>query len=305
MPAGPAHPTQRPDRPARGPDGLRPAASLGLTRREHLRLADVLLRAAGDRTPIVPLSTSYPEMTAADAARIRDSGIVRRIASGARIVGAKVSLGTDSRVAQPPLAASRAPRPFSPRGDPQRAPRLGWLTSEMLLGDSAIDLEELIRPRVEAKLAFVLADRLRSRLDRGADLLALTEHVLPCLEIVDVRYQARDVGLVDDIADNCAASRLLTGREIETPTEHELRSLEVQLAGTAPAHDVAPASSPVDSTLWLAHRVIAEGGELERGALLLSAACCPGVELRPGSRVRADFGALGTLELLATAGVST
>jgi 2-keto-4-pentenoate hydratase len=278
MPVGPAHRTQRP-----GP----PAPGLALTRREHLRLADVLLRAAGNRTPIAPLSTSYPEMTAEDAARIRDSGIVRRIASGARIVGAKVSLGQASAI------------------EPAPAPRLGWLTSEMLLSTPVLDLGELIRPRAEAKVAFVLADRLRSRLHRNADLLALADRVVPCLEVVDVRYQAFDVDLVDDIADNCAASRLLTGERIATPTEEALVGLQVRLASTAESSAVAHAAPLLRGLIWLANRVIDEDGELEAGALLLSSACCPAVPLRPGDRVSADFGPLGSLELLTRTGVST
>ncbi len=255
-------------------------AEVALTRREHLRLADVLLRAAGDRTPIVPLSKSYPELTAADAARIRDAAIVRRIASGARIIGAKVSLG-----------ATRG------GGDTRPAPRLGWLTDDMQLSSPVVDLGGLIRPRIEAKVGFVLGERLRSRIAGVGDLLELTERVVPCLEVLDARYAANDVDLVDDIADNCAASALLMGTGVPTPPEEQLLAARVRLSCSAPAPTFAHGISPVAATLWLANRVIAEGGELEPGALLLSSACDRAIEPARPARASADFGVLGRLEL--------
>jgi 2-keto-4-pentenoate hydratase len=254
-----------------------PAQDAALTPREHQRLAEVLLRAADDRQPIAPLTASYPELTAADAARIRDTTVVRRIARGEQLVGAKVSLGPANG------------RPAA--GEP----RLGWLTDGMLLSGPVLDLAGLIRPRLEAKVAFRLARPLRGRIRTVGDLLALTDRVLPCLEILDARYQAVDLDCVDDIADNCGASGMLVGDGVATPSEDLLMRVRVQLDGTpsGPAERI----SPVDATLWVANRVIEEAGELEPGAILVSSSCTRPVELQQGDRVRADFGSLGRLEL--------
>ncbi len=253
------------------------APAAALTKREHLRLADVLLRAAGDRKPIAPLSRSYPELTTVDAARIRDSAIVRRIASGARIVGAKVSLGP---------------------GTNDGEPRLGWLTDEMLLDTPVVPVAELIRPRAEAKVGFVLAERLRSRVSSVGELLALTERVVPCLEVLDDRFEAAEVEPVDEIADNCAAAGLLVGHGVPTPAQSELLGVRVQMDCNTAAARFAPFASPVRATLWLANQVVHEGGELEAGAMLLSSACCPSIALTGGARVVATFGPLGCLELV-------
>jgi 2-keto-4-pentenoate hydratase len=257
-----------------------PHNAAALTRREHSRLADVLLRAAGNRIAIAPLSTSYPELNIADATRIRDTAIVRRIESGARIVGAKVSLG-------PAVDAA---------GEPPQ-PRLGWLTDDMLLDSASLELDGLRRPRLEAKVAFTLTAPLRSRVSSIAELLTLTERVVPCLEILDGHYETPAVALVDDIADNCAAAGLLTGSAVATPAEDELLAVRVRVDCDRATETFVPALSPVRATLWLANRVIEEGGELEPGALLVSSACCPVVELAPGMHVHADFGALGSLQL--------
>jgi 2-keto-4-pentenoate hydratase len=251
-----------------------------LTRREHLRLAEVLSRSAGERRAIAPLSLVYPELTADDAAKIRDTAIVRRIARGERLVGAKVSFGQ------------------SANGHASEA-RLGWLTDAMLVSAQEVEVGDLIRPRLEAKVAFVLAEPLRGHIGSVGDLLSVTERVLPCLEVLDERYEGVDVEPVDDIADNCAVARLLVGDGVPTPPEEELLRVRVHLASAADGA-VAPRQSPVQATLWLANRVIDEAGELEAGALLVSSACCAPVPLSFGTRVSADFGSLGLLDLETT-----
>jgi 2-keto-4-pentenoate hydratase len=206
-----------------------------------------------------------------------------------RLIGAKVSLGD---------------RPAE-RHATTEEPRLGWLTDGMLLSGPELDPSDLIHPRVEAKVAFLLARPLRGRVRTVADLLALTECVLPCLDIVDVRYQEADVDRVDEIADNCAAAKLLVGAGIPAPSEEQLLRIRVRLdVEPAPAARarVQPTEriSPVAATLWLANRVIEEGGELEPGALLVAPACCGPLELQSGAQVRAEFSGLGELELETT-----
>ena len=79
--------------------------------------------------PILPLSERYPELTVADAVKIRDLAIGSRLSRGERLVGAKISLGD----------------PVSGPGARPRESRLGWLTEGMLLADPFVDLKNLIR----------------------------------------------------------------------------------------------------------------------------------------------------------------
>src|SRR5207249_333054 len=139
------------------------APQFALTPREHRRLADILLRAARDQRPILPLSERYPELTVADAVKIRDLAIGSRLSRGEGLVGAKISLGD----------------PVSGPGARPRESRLGWLTEGMLLADPFVDLKNLIRPRAQAKVAMRLARPLRRYLATVTELVGLIESVLP------------------------------------------------------------------------------------------------------------------------------
>jgi 2-oxo-3-hexenedioate decarboxylase len=259
---------------------------MGLTAPEHRRLADVLINAASDRRPIEPLSMRYPELTLGDGRRIRDALLARRTAGGERLIGATVSFG----------AASAKRRLRVPD------PRFGWLTDAMLLPGAVVDLGRLIHPRVAPKLAFRLARPLRAPLANATDLLAASERVLPCLDVLDSHYDREGLAVVDDIADNCAACRLVVGDEIAPPAEGGLRRLRVRLqldgADAEPSGArCAAVVSPLDAATWLANQLIERTRELQPGTLLVCPAGSEALVLTPGLRVSAHFHGLGSVEL--------
>jgi 2-keto-4-pentenoate hydratase len=263
------------------PDGL------ALTSTEHRRLAEVLLRAAFDRRAIEPLSEWRRELTRADAGRVRDMVLACRLAAGERLIGAKVSLGPAS------LAHHRG-------GGAQ--PRLGWLTDAMLLPSGVVAAGELIAPRVEPKVAFLVARTLRRPIATVSDLLAATYRVFPCLEVVDSRYGRERPGAVDDIADNCGAARLLLGPGVPPPAEGHLRRTHVrfEVDGVTPERASGGRAALVaapEATLWLGNRWIRTARALLPGTLLTSTAVAPAVALAPLARVVASFRGIGSVEL--------
>jgi 2-keto-4-pentenoate hydratase len=258
-----------------------------LTSREHRRLADILLDAARTRRAIPPLSEAFREMTLADAYGIRDMLLARRISEGDQLIGAKVSLA--------PAGPER--RHMAP--DPQ----LGWLTHRMLVSSGAVDLSRLIHPRVEPRLGFLLARTLHEPVAAGIGLLAATERVLPCLLIVDSRYDGAHPRLVDHIADNCATAGLLVGHGVPPPAEGHLRRVRAQLQAdgavrTPPprAHAMVP---PLEAATWLANRMLRGGNRPEPGTLLVAPIASRPVELLPGLRVTARFEGIGSVDLQA------
>jgi 2-keto-4-pentenoate hydratase len=258
-----------------------------LSSSEHRRLADILLNAARTARPIPSLSETFREMTVADAYGIRDMLLARRISEGDQLIGAKVSL----------VRAGAEHRHMA--ADPQ----LGWLTDRMLVSSGTVDLSHLIHPRVEPRLGFLLARPLREPIAAGIDLLAATERVLPCLEIVDSRYDGAHPRLADDIADNCATAGLLLGDGVPPPAEGHLRRVRLQLqadgvmrAPAPRAHAVVP---PLEAATWLANRMLQTGNPPKPGTLLVAPVASRPVELLPGLRVTARFHGIGNVDLQA------
>jgi 2-keto-4-pentenoate hydratase len=184
-----------------------------LASREHRRLADVLLGAARTGRAIPRLTEAFTELNVADACRIRDMLLTRRISEEDQLIGAKVWLFR--------TAAER--RRWAP--DPQ----LGWLTDRMLVSSGVVDLSRLIHPRAEPRLGFLLGRPLREPIEAANDLLAATDRVMPCLEIVDHRYDGARPRVADVVADNCGTSGLLLGRGVRPPADGHLRRLRVRL----------------------------------------------------------------------------
>jgi 2-keto-4-pentenoate hydratase len=254
-----------------------------LSTREHQRLADVLLGAAAARRTLAPLTTWYPDLTAADACRIRDLLLERRLADGEQVIGAKVSLGPDEEVLEP---------------------RFAWLTDGMLVEDGPVDVSRLMRPRVEPKLAFRLARRLRGAIPTAADVLAATERVMPCLDVLDSRFDHDDRRRADDVAENGATALLLVGEGTPPPADGHLLRVRVQLRVDRPVPESvetpARARSRVpalEAVSWLGGRLVEKSLAPGPGTLLVSQAIGTAVELAPGMRLIAHFSGLGTVRL--------
>ena len=260
-------------------EGAAPAWSLGL--REHRGIAEALLAAQRDRRPIDPPSALYPGLTLDDAKRIRDLGLTHRIGAGERWIGAKVS-----------LAAPGQPVDGAP------SPRLAWLTNAMLVGGDSIDVDAFAHPRLEPKLAFRLGAAITPPVMSFGKVLAATEAVHPCLEVVDSRYRIGG-GLADAIADNCGTAAIVLGEGAAPPAEGRLRRLWAALeAGydDMPSPD-EPASPPValGAMAWLAHQALEEGHLLSAGTLLVSPPIGAAARMVPGTTVTARFRGLGPI----------
>jgi 2-oxopent-4-enoate/cis-2-oxohex-4-enoate hydratase len=158
-----------------------------LTRGEHRRLAEILFRAARDRSTVRPLTLVYPEMTIRDAADVRDMTLTLRLAAGEQVVGAKVVVLGDRHLA--------------------------WFTTGMVQTSGLVDRASLTRPIAEAKLALSFDESRKTPPESIDDLLASPVTVLPCIEVTDSRYDRGAVEPRDTVADNGAAAILVIGEE--------------------------------------------------------------------------------------------
>src|SRR6266568_1612898 len=127
-------------------------------------LAGRLWRAEHDRVAIDPISELWPDLTVDDAYAIQTRNVQRRRAAGRVIRGRKV--GLTSRPMQEFL------RVFEPT--------FGVLLDDMFVEDGdEIPLADLIQPRVEAEIAFVMGRELAGPGVTTSNALTAIGGVLP------------------------------------------------------------------------------------------------------------------------------
>jgi 2-oxo-hept-3-ene-1,7-dioate hydratase len=251
--------------------------------------AEALLRAEGERVQVRPTSALYPAMTLADAYRIQDAVIERKLAAGRRIVGRKI--GLTSKAMQRAMHIDE--------------PDYGTLLDDMMFTDGAdIEAARFTDVRVEVELAFVLGAPLAGTSLTVADVLRATREVIPALELIAARSHRVDPvsghprGLLDTVADNAASAGVVLG----TPFDHrdvDLRWCGAILRRNGEVEETGLAAGvldhPAQGVAWLARRFGAHGIVLEPGQVILAGSFTRPVAAAAGDRFEADFGPLGIL----------
>lgn len=247
-------------------------------------LADRLDDAERERRAIPQLVTDHPDLDVATAYEAQRIGFERRLAAGDRLVGYK--LGLTSRAKQEAMGV--------------RDPLWGRLAASMVMAEEEpLVVGELIHPRAEPELVFLLGRDIEGPGAAVASVLAATEGVLPGLEILDSRYEDFRFTLPDVIADNASAAKVLMGGRLVSPREFDPRLEGMVLrSGGDVVHTAAGAAvsaHPAAAVAWLANRV----GRLEAGSVVFSGGLTAPVPLEPGGTVTAEFTHLGSITVRA------
>jgi 2-oxo-3-hexenedioate decarboxylase len=248
-------------------------------------IADELIKAERERTPIVPFTRAYPFLDVETAYKAQWLFVEHHLDSGEWLIGAK--LGLTSRVKRDALGIHE--------------PLYGWLTSGMLARPGEpMPLDQLIRPMAEPEIAFLLGAGLTPPAT-AASVLRSTEAVVAAIEVVDSRYRDR-FRLPDSVADNAGAARVVLGSRLRKPSELE----DLRLIGcvfrsqgdlVATAAGGAAMGHPAAAVAWLVNTLAAKGEQLQEGALVLSGGLTAAVPLRRGGSVFAEFDGLGSVEV--------
>ena len=243
-------------------------------------MAAALLAAARDRTPIRPFSKQNPFLSTAVGYATQEL-----VVGDKRIVGIK--LGMTSKVKRDALGI--------------REPVYGRITEDMLVPPGQpITVAELIHPRAEPELALVVGRPIPPGADVAA-VLAAIDAVYPAIEVADSRY-AEPFRLVDSVADNAGAARVVLGDRARKP--EELAGLHVLgcVFGFPDGFDTAAGGAamghPAAALAWLAGALAARDERLEPGAIVLTGGLTAAVPLRPGARLTAEFDGLEPVEVL-------
>jgi 2-keto-4-pentenoate hydratase len=247
-------------------------------------LADQLWQAAVDRRPIEPITRARPDLTVPDAYAIQAHNVRRRVAGGALIRGRR--MGRTSGPRQAVLGVDE--------------PDFGVLLDDMFLDEGdAIPVDLFVQPRVVATMAFVLATDLAGPGVTIADALTAVAGVMPAVEIADSRIASWQVQIVDTIADNASAGKVVLGGRITPVDAVDLRLVGVLLhRNGSPIESAAGAAAlgnPARCVAWLANELGSVGQGLRRGDIVLTGPLHRLVQVRPADYFQAEFAHLGNV----------
>ncbi len=116
---------------------------------------------------------------------------------------------------------------------------------------------ELIQPRAEGEIAFLLERDLVGPGVTPADVIAATECVMPCFEVVDSRIRDWKIRVEDTVADNASSGLFALGRETRPPSGFDFFScgMVVEKNGeiVSTGAGAAALGSPLVCVAWLAN----------------------------------------------------
>lgn len=224
----------------------------------------MLHSALRDRRTVPPLIEQHASLTLDDAYAISLKFLEYRRMDGERVIGKKI--GVTSKAVQDMLGVHQ--------------PDFGFLTDWMHVeGDIEIDAKALIAPRAEAEIAFILKDSLNGPGVTSEQVIAATQSIAPCFEIVDSRIKDWKIGIVDTVADNASCGVFVLGEARADPRAHDLPSLHVTVtkngAPLSEGYGSAVQGNPAQAVAWLANTLGAYGVTLDAGDIILSGSLVP------------------------------
>ncbi len=242
------------------------------------KLADRLIGAEKEKQPIPPLVDQY-DLTISDAYKIQLEVVEMKREKGEACVGKKIGLTSKSM---------------------QRAfnvdqPDYGHIMSAMVLNEgSPIRLSELIQPKIEAEIGFLLDKDLVGPGITAPEVLRCTAGVLPTFEVIDSRIVDWNIKIEDSIADNASIGKVILGAPMWNVDGLDMRTVGMvvkrngEIVQTAAGAEVL--GNPAQSVAWLANKLSEYGIQLNEGEIILSGSAVSPLELEAGDTIGAMFG---------------
>ena len=246
------------------------------------QLGDELYEALTAGKTVGPLTSRGFDITIEDAYHIQQRMLARRIEKGEKVVGKKI--GVTSKAVMNMLGVGQ--------------PDFGYLLDGMVYNEGeSIPMDSLIQPKAEGEIAFLMNKDLMGPGLTAADILAATEGVMACFEIVDSRIQDWKIKIQDTVADNASCGVFVLGDKLVDPKKVDLsmcgmvleKNGEIVVTGAG----AATMASPVNAMVWLANTLGRLGIGLNAGDIVLSGALGAMVPVKAGDSLRCTIGGIG------------
>lgn len=247
---------------------------------EHLETCQLQAR----DTP--KITDDHPAMDWDDAYAIQDAILARKLARGARVVGLKAGLTSHAKMKQMGVTE----------------PVFGFLVDDYTVAEgTAVKTAELIHPKVEPEIAFVLKHALKGPGCHIGAVLAATDFVMPGIEVIDSRYRDFKFDLKSVVADNTSAARFVVGGQAVRPETVDLRTVGIVLEKNgqpvALGAGAAVLGHPAAAIAMLANHLGRRGQEIPAGSVILSGGVTEAVAVAAGDNVCLRVQGMGSVSL--------
>lgn len=246
--------------------------------------ADILFEAHETGVACDPVKSLLEGASIETAYAVQKCNTDRWMMAGRRVVGKKI--GLTAKTIQAQLKVDQ--------------PDYGVLYADMDVPDGEpIDISRVLQPRVEAEVAFVMAEDLDEERLTTADVISAIDYAVAAIEVVGSRVRDWKISILDTVADNASSGLYVIGQD-----PRPLGSFDMRLCGMVMERSGEPVSvgagaaclgSPINATLWLARTMARIGNPLRKGDLVLSGALGPMIPARPGDVFEARINGLGSV----------
>lgn len=218
------------------------------------------------------------------AYKVQEINIKKRMASGEKVIGKKIGLTSFAVMEQ--LGVDQ--------------PDYGILFDTMEVKKGVLPYAELMQPKAEAEIAFVMAEDLEGDINIS-DLIDAIDYATVSIEIVGSRVADWNIRITDTIADNASASHFILGESKVQLDELDLVDCKMTLVKNgevvSQGSGKACMDNPLNAALWLAKKMAEQGSPILKGDILLSGALGPMVPIEQGDEFEASIEGLGSVKL--------
>jgi 2-oxo-3-hexenedioate decarboxylase len=180
-------------------------------------------------------------------------------------------------------------------------PIRGFLSTDHVLdvGEPLVT-GQLIQPRTEPEIVFIMGRDLEGSHVTAAEVLSATASVAVGIEVLDSRYVDYKFTMADVVADNASAARFVVGNPVPA-AGIDLRLVGVVLEKNgelvATASGAASLGHPAAAVAWLVRSLAGDGEGLRAGDVIISGGLTVAVPVAAGDVVVATIDRLGSLVL--------
>lgn len=249
-------------------------------------LARKIIEAEEQVRSIGPITEDFPQISMNQAYRVQMSIINEKLSKGNKVVGKKIGLTSNGM--QKLLGVNE--------------PDYGHLLDNMIIPEGGVcPRDELLNPKVEGEIAFILKHDLKGPGITIADVYRATEGVFPAIEIVDSRIINWQIKIQDTIADNASSARFVLGSRMYDIKDLDLRCIGMYIEKNGSPYNsgtgVEVLGSPAMSVAWLANKLSEYDIPLKAGEIILSGAITAAAAAERNDIFYVHFDKLGTVSV--------